>query len=102
MKTHHEVQIMQEAGMSNYDILKSGTVNVAAYFNMEGEYGTITEYASADFILEEGNSPLVLKNLKKYRRYNVECTLDYKNQSPTKAGPYRTKKTKAIKSWNAF
>ncbi|WP_373399854.1 amidohydrolase [Algoriphagus halophilus] len=38
---HHEIELMSDAGMSNYEILKSGSVNPALYFEEEGEWGVI-------------------------------------------------------------
>ncbi|HSJ66715.1 MAG TPA: amidohydrolase family protein [Anditalea sp.] len=61
---HHEIKSMENAGMSSYEILKSGTRNVAAYFNEEGNFGVISKDASADFILIEGNPFEDLDNLK--------------------------------------
>ncbi len=48
---HHEMKEMATAGMSNYDILKSGTSGPADFFGASGQFGTIQEKASADFIL---------------------------------------------------
>ena len=52
---HHEIELMSKAGMSNYEILKSGSVNPARYFDQEGEWGVIKEGASADFVLVQKN-----------------------------------------------
>lgn len=54
---HHEIELMSKAGMSNYEILKTGSVNPAKYFGKEGEWGIIKPGASADFVLV-GNNPL--------------------------------------------
>jgi len=61
---HHEIKSMHESGMNPYEILKSGTRNVAAYFNEEFNFGTISKDASADFILIKGNPLENLNNLK--------------------------------------
>jgi len=61
---HHEIKSMHEAGMSSFEILKSGTRNVATYFNEEGKFGTISQNAAADFILIKGNPLDDLNNLK--------------------------------------
>jgi imidazolonepropionase-like amidohydrolase len=52
---HHEIELMSKAGMSNYEILKTGSVNPARYFDQQGEWGVIKEGASADFVLVEKN-----------------------------------------------
>lgn len=51
----HEMQSMADAGLSNYTILQSGTVNPARFFGQEGEYGVVKEGAAADLILLSGN-----------------------------------------------
>jgi len=63
---HREMPVMQEAGMSPYDILVTGTRNVGIYFSeKDDDFGTIETGSRADLILLPGN-PLndlsVLKN----------------------------------------
>lgn len=62
---HHEIELMSEAGMSNYEILKTGSMNPAKYFDQEGEWGIIQTGASADFVLVENNPLEDLNTLKK-------------------------------------
>lgn len=52
---HHEMKDMAKAGISNFKILQSGTVNPAKFFGEEGNYGVIKIGASADFILLNHN-----------------------------------------------
>ncbi|WP_057938767.1 amidohydrolase family protein [Algoriphagus resistens] len=61
---HHEIALMSQAGMSNYEILKTGSVNPARYFDQEGEWGVIKEGASADFVLVKNNPLKDLNTLK--------------------------------------
>ncbi len=61
---HHEIAAMQNAGMHPYEILRTGTVNVAKYFEKEGEFGTIKAGAAADFVLLEANPLESLEALK--------------------------------------
>lgn len=61
---HNEISAMQDAGMNPYEILKTGSVNVAKYFEREGEFGVIANGASADFVLVEGNPLENLSNLR--------------------------------------
>lgn len=61
---HHEIELMSKAGMSNYEILKTGSVNPARYFGEEGEWGVIKAGASADFVLVKGNPLEDLSTLK--------------------------------------
>ncbi|WP_439488299.1 amidohydrolase family protein [Algoriphagus sp.] len=62
---HHEIALMSQAGMSNYEILKSGSVNPARYFGQEEYWGVIKEGASADFVLVKSNPLEDLETLKK-------------------------------------
>jgi imidazolonepropionase-like amidohydrolase len=64
---HRELEVMSDAGMSNYEILKSGTATVgeyvAAHLGLDGDFGTIAPGQRADLVLL-GSSPLVdLANL---------------------------------------
>ena len=52
--THSELQYMVAAGLTPYQALKAGTVNVAAYLKMK-EAGVIKEGAVADLVLLGGN-----------------------------------------------
>lgn len=52
---HRELTHMVEAGMSPYEILKSGTVNVGRYFSNEDDFGTVAEGRRADLILLNRN-----------------------------------------------
>lgn len=58
---HKEMQDMADAGMSNLEIIQSGTLNPARYFEMEDEFGEIKVGLAADFLLIDGNP---LENLK--------------------------------------
>ncbi|MEM6801663.1 MAG: amidohydrolase family protein [Bacteroidota bacterium] len=61
---HHEIQSIIDAGISPYEVLKSGTVNPAIYFGQEGAYGQIIEGASADLILIAKNPLLHPESIK--------------------------------------
>jgi hypothetical protein len=61
---HNEISAMQDAGLTPYEILKTGSVNVAKYFEKEREFGVIATGASADFVLVEGNPLENLSNLR--------------------------------------
>jgi imidazolonepropionase-like amidohydrolase len=52
---HRELPHMQAAGMSNYEILKSGTKNVGEYFADWDKFGTISAGQRADLILLNSN-----------------------------------------------
>ena len=46
---------MQNAGLTNLEILQSGTINPALFFGMEDTFGEIKEGFDADFIMVNGN-----------------------------------------------
>ena len=52
--THHELQYLVRAGLTPYQALRTGTVNVAAYLNRP-DAGVIKQGAIADVILLAGN-----------------------------------------------
>ena len=58
---HRELRVMVDAGMSNYDILRSGTVAVgeyvASHLGLDGNFGTIAPGQRADLVLL-GSNPL--------------------------------------------
>lgn len=48
---HREMALMRESGISNYEILRSGTKNVGDYFAAKDKFGTIAAGQRADLIL---------------------------------------------------
>ena len=52
---HHEMKRMADAGMSNYDVLKSGTASVGQYFKAQDDFGTIAAGKRADLLLLDAN-----------------------------------------------
>ncbi len=52
---HHEVQGMLGAGMSPAEILESGTINPAKYFDMTDTFGEIRAGLDADLVLLDSN-----------------------------------------------
>lgn len=52
---HRELPHMEAAGMSPYEIIESGTVNVGAYFSNEDNFGTVAEGQRADLLLLNEN-----------------------------------------------
>jgi imidazolonepropionase-like amidohydrolase len=77
---HRELLRMRDAGMSNYEILKSGSVNVGAYF--KEPVGTIATGQRADVVLLDANPLTDITNLAKIRgvmvrgRWLDRATLD--------------------------
>ena len=64
---HRELLVMAEAGLSNYQVLRSGTANVARYASGElgrsGNFGTVAVGNRADLVLLAGNPLDDLDNL---------------------------------------
>lgn len=52
---HRELPFMADAGMTPYEILASGTVNVGSYFSNEDEFGMIAESHRADLLMLNKN-----------------------------------------------
>lgn len=64
---HRELLRMRDAGMSNYEILKSGTANVGEYFRTQDAFGTIAPGQRADIILLDANPLADIANVAKIR-----------------------------------
>lgn len=61
---HHEMDGMLGAGMTPLEILQSGTVNPATFFEMEATFGQVKEGLVADMVVLEANPLENLKALK--------------------------------------
>ena len=53
--THHELQYLVDAGLSPYEALKTGTVNVASFMKRSSDMGVIKPGYVSDVILLNGN-----------------------------------------------
>lgn len=62
---HRELLRMRQAGMSPYEILKSGTVNVGQYFAKQDSFGTIEAGKRADLVLVNANPLTDVANVGK-------------------------------------
>jgi imidazolonepropionase-like amidohydrolase len=63
--THQELEYLVAAGLSPYEALRTGTVNVAAYLGRTGDSGTVRAGNRADLVLLGGNP---LGDIKQTRR----------------------------------
>ena len=61
---HHEIDGMLRAGLTPLEIIKSGTINPAIYFDEEDNFGEIKEGLSADLILLNANPLNDMKALR--------------------------------------
>lgn len=59
---HREMAVMEKAGLSPYEVLKTGTRNAAIYLGEEEVFGRVAEGLKADLVLVEGNPLEDLKN----------------------------------------
>ena len=62
---HREMEAMAEAGMSPYEILKSGTKNVGEYFQGQDTFGTVAVGRRADLILLDVNPLVDIRNVRR-------------------------------------
>lgn len=66
LSLYRELQKMSNAGMTPYEILKSGTKNVGLYFQNEDDFGTVAEGNRADLILVEENPLDNIRTIEKH------------------------------------
>jgi imidazolonepropionase-like amidohydrolase len=52
---HHELRYMVQAGLTPYEALKMGTVNVAAFYNLSATSGTVAVGKVSDLVLLNAN-----------------------------------------------
>ena len=62
---HREMRRMADAGMSPYDVVRSGTAAVGEYFKDQDRFGTIAQGQRADLILVDANPLENLANIQK-------------------------------------
>jgi hypothetical protein len=98
---YHEMQLMTEAGMSNYDLLRSATEQVGEYTRKS--CGVIKPGAYADLILIDGNPLTDLANLRRLSgvmvrgRWLAEPWLQRRvGQIRKRPGNYRPSPTKLV------
>src|SRR5690606_14250924 len=61
---HREIRRMTEAGMTPYEVLRSGSFMVGEYFANEDDFGTISVGKRADMLLVEGNPLADVSNVE--------------------------------------
>lgn len=64
---HRELALMTDAGLTPYEALRTGTVNVAAYLEESDQAGTVEVGKRADLILVEGNPLRDVANVARVR-----------------------------------
>ncbi len=63
---HHEMQLLSQAGLSNYEIIQIATVNAAKCLRQEHQLGTVEVGKVADLILTEENPLEDLSTIKQH------------------------------------
>ena len=61
---HHEMRMMADAGLTPWQVLETGTVAAARYFDAPGEFGAIVPGAHADLILLTADPLADLANVR--------------------------------------
>jgi imidazolonepropionase-like amidohydrolase len=62
---HREMKRMLDAGMTPYDVIKSGTANVGQHFKSQDAFGTVAVGKRADLILLDANPLEDLANIER-------------------------------------
>jgi imidazolonepropionase-like amidohydrolase len=65
--THRELQSLVAAGLTPFQALQTGTVNVARFFGREDRAGTIAAGKTADLLLLEANPLVDIANTSRIR-----------------------------------
>ncbi len=60
-----ELELLAEAGLTAYEVLRAATIHGAMFFNKHDDFGTIRKGASADLLLLGANPLLDIVNLRK-------------------------------------
>jgi len=59
---HRELELLQDAGIEPWDVLRCATVNAADYLGRTGELGRIAEGHAADLVLLEADPAADVRN----------------------------------------
>jgi imidazolonepropionase-like amidohydrolase len=62
---HREMRFMADAGISKYEVIRSGTVNVGEYFRAQDRFGAIAPGQRADMVMLDANP---LDNVANYQK----------------------------------
>jgi imidazolonepropionase-like amidohydrolase len=55
LSLHRELQNFAACGLSNYEVLKTATINAAKYFGIDKDYGTVEKNKIADLVILDMN-----------------------------------------------
>jgi imidazolonepropionase-like amidohydrolase len=82
LSTHHELQYLVDAGLTPYEALKTGTINVGVFYKKTDEMGVIKKGANGDLVLLDSNPLSAISNTQKIEgvlvgnRWMNRATLD--------------------------
>ncbi len=62
--THNEMQLLKQAGLSNFEVLKAATINAAQALKIDSDYGSVEIGKIADLIIVSQNPLNNIKVLK--------------------------------------
>jgi imidazolonepropionase-like amidohydrolase len=65
MATHKEMQLLQQSGLSNFDVLKAATINAAQTLEVDQNFGSVEVGKIADLVLAYPNPIKDIKTLRK-------------------------------------
>ena len=71
ISVHEELELLQKAGLSRYDALRTATVNPAAFVNQSNAFGQIVPGRRADLLVAEGNPLDDLRTLRSIRGVTI-------------------------------
>ncbi|WP_299443071.1 amidohydrolase family protein [uncultured Aquimarina sp.] len=71
---HHEIDGMKQAGLTPLQILQSGTINPATFFNQKETFGQIKEGLDADLVILDANPLENIKSLQQISGVMVKGT----------------------------
>jgi imidazolonepropionase-like amidohydrolase len=61
---HQELKLLVETGLSNYEALKTATINPAIFMAKQSHYGSVSIGKYADMIILEKNPLANIENIK--------------------------------------
>jgi imidazolonepropionase-like amidohydrolase len=64
ISTHNEMQLLQQSGLSNYDVLKAATINAAQALTIEDDYGSVEVGKIADLVVAYQNPFIDIQTMR--------------------------------------
>ncbi len=64
ISTHNEMQLLQQSGLSNFDVIQAATINAAETLVIERDYGSVEVGKIADLVLVSQNPLLNIQTMR--------------------------------------